>query len=93
MNPDQHRPSQRPGSVHYDVFNERLVYCPDTQQAASLNESARAIWELCDGSRTIHDICAELASQTGLTTEQLWDDVRNAIDRLHDLGLLTRGPA
>ena len=91
MNLDPIRPSQRPGTICHDVLDERVLYCPDIQQVVSLNESARAIWELCDGSRTMDDICAELTSETGLTVEQLWDDVRNAIDRLHDLKLLTRG--
>lgn len=65
-----------------------ILYCPGTSDAVSLNEAARAIWNLCDGMRTVDDICVELAQRTGLSPEQLLDDVRSAIDRLHSLDLL-----
>jgi hypothetical protein len=86
---DQARPCQRPGVVHYDAAGEIVVYSPATSQAASLNESARAIWELCDGTRTIDDICTELAQWTKLPAIQLRDDVLNAVDQLCALDLLT----
>jgi hypothetical protein len=88
---DLDKPSHRPGVIVSDVLNEMVVYNADTSQAVSLNESARAIWKLCGGTRTIDDICAELANCTGLSPAQLHDDVRNAIERLHDLNLLTSG--
>ena len=88
MKLDQSMPSHKPGVLHYDVLDEMVVYCPDSMQAASLNESARAIWELCDGTRTIEDICTELASQVGLPKEQLQDDVNSVIDRLRQLDFL-----
>jgi hypothetical protein len=74
--------------VHYEAADEIVVYSPATSQAASLNESARAIWELCDGTRSIDDICTELAQWTRLPAAQLRDDVRNAVDRLRALDLL-----
>ena len=92
MPPDQYKPCQRPGIIHHDVLDEVVVYCSDTQLAVSLNESASVIWDLCDGSRTIEEICAELSSQAGLNAAQLRDDVRNAVDRLYELDLLTREP-
>jgi Coenzyme PQQ synthesis protein D (PqqD) len=85
----QIKPYRRPGVIHYEAADEIVVYCPATSQAASLNESARAIWELCDGTRTIDDICTELAQWTTLPATQLRDDVLNAIDRLCALDLLT----
>ena len=93
MNPSISRPSQKPGTLHYEVLEEMVVYCPDTMQAASLNESARAVWELCDGIRTIEDICTELASRVGLPKEQLQDDVNSVIDRLHKLDFLRHDAA
>lgn len=92
MNLAQNKPTQKSGTVHYDVLNEMVVYSPDTMQAASLNESARAIWELCDGTRTVEEICRELASQIGMTVDQLSDDVKNVVDRLYELDLLSREP-
>jgi hypothetical protein len=92
MNVAQHKPAQKSGTVHYEVLNEMVVYSPDTMQAASLNESASAIWELCDGTRTIDEICRDLASQIGMTPDRLSDDVKNVVNRLYELELLSREP-
>lgn len=54
-----------------------------------MNTSARAIWELCDGTRTIEDICSELSDAAGVAPEELHDDVERAIERFDTLGLLT----
>jgi hypothetical protein len=70
------------------VLDELVVYCPEARQAVSLNPSARAIWELCDGSRTVDDICGKLNELTRAPLDLLRADVQAAIDRLESLGLL-----
>ena len=84
------KPVRSPAAIYSDVLDEMVVYCPGTSQALSLNESARAIWELCDGTRTIDDICVELANATGLMPAQLREEVGGAVDRLYGLGVLSR---
>jgi hypothetical protein len=87
------KPCHRTGLIHYDVLNEMVVYYPGGSQAASLNESAKAIWALCDGTRTVDDICAELAQLTTLSATQLQSDVQNALERFHALDLLASDTA
>jgi hypothetical protein len=55
----------------------------------SLNASARAIWELCDGTHTLDEICAELAAQADVAPDALRGDVTNTIDKFRELGLVT----
>jgi hypothetical protein len=86
------KPAHESGVLHYRIFDEMVIYRPSTSQAASLNESARAIWELCDGTRTMEEICLELAKPLGLQPAQLREDVWTGVGRLCDLGLLCREP-
>jgi hypothetical protein len=79
---------QTPGVVTSEVLDELVAYVPATSQAVSLNVSARAIWELCDGTRTVDDICSELSEPTGMPPAALRADVQAAIDQMRDLGLL-----
>lgn len=83
---DQFTPVHNPGVLHYHLLDEMVVYHPATFQAASLNESAREIWELCDGTRTIEHICLELARPRGIEPAQLREDVMRGVSRLCDLG-------
>jgi len=82
------KPRQLPGIVTSEVLDELVAYVPASSQAVSLNVSARAIWELCDGSRTVDDICNELSEPAGMPPEGLRRDVQAAIDQMRDLGLL-----
>jgi len=77
-----------PGVVTSEVLDELVAYVPASSQAVSLNVSARAIFELCNGTRTVDDICSELSEPTGMPPEALRADVQAAIDQMRDLGLL-----
>ena len=79
--------------VACEVLDELVIYSPDSADAVALNESAYAIWTLCDGSRTVAQICAELASRVGAPALQLEPDVSSAIDRLRGVGVLERASA
>jgi hypothetical protein len=50
---------RRSGLVSQDVDGELLLYVEATHQASSLNTSARSIWALCDGDRTVDAISAQ----------------------------------
>jgi hypothetical protein len=70
------------------VQDDLLVYEPTREIAASLNVSARAIWQLCRGRLSVDEIAAELAHRHGLPPHQLRLDVEDAIARFRDLGIL-----
>ncbi|MCI5044794.1 MAG: PqqD family protein, partial [Aquisalinus sp.] len=51
--------------------HETLIYDPSNGGACHvLNQSAAAVWRLCDGERTVSDLAAELAMQTGLPEDE-----------------------
>jgi hypothetical protein len=83
------KPRHVDGVVASEVLDELVAYSPASSQAVSLNASARAIWELCDGSRTVDDICDELSELAGMPPEGLRRDVQVAVDQMCELGLLT----
>ena len=69
---------------------ELLLYPPGGESAHALSPSARIVWELCDGTRTIEQMCDELAPDVGRPAAELVTDVTVAIDRFNELGLLAR---
>jgi hypothetical protein len=82
------RPS-RLGSVScYDLEDEVLLYSSAGERAVSLNSSAKAIWELCDGRHTIIEIGQELGKEIGCSGDELLDDILNAISKFREHGLL-----
>ena len=82
------RPS-RLGSVNcYDLDDEVLLYSSGSERVFSLNSSAKAIWELCDGGHTIVEIGQELGERVGCSGDELLDDIINAISEFREHGLL-----
>jgi coenzyme PQQ synthesis protein D (PqqD) len=79
----------RLGSVNcYDLDDEVLLYSSGSERVFSLNSSAKAIWELCDGSHTIVEIGQELGERVGCSGDELFDDIINAISEFREHGLL-----
>jgi coenzyme PQQ synthesis protein D (PqqD) len=66
-----------------------VIYDAVTSQAASLNETARLIWELCDGTRTVDALSAELAQHFEMPVDEITASVREALERLCELQLVT----
>jgi hypothetical protein len=58
------------------------------RRAIALNRSGRAIWDLCDGSRSVDDISDVLATQFRVDREVLSREVRDTLEKLSDLNLL-----
>jgi Coenzyme PQQ synthesis protein D (PqqD) len=95
---DDSQPAQLPEVVYqkprrkavreHHLWDEVLLYFPDRETAVSLNRSAKAIWELCDGQHSLVEISQELAQRVGCTSDALLPDVQAAILRLREQGLL-----
>jgi len=56
--------------------------------AFSLNRSAKAIWELCDGRHTPIQISQELGQRFGIDADALLSDILEALAQLQKLGLV-----
>jgi hypothetical protein len=87
---DELKPRRLAGVLHYRLVDEMVIYDPASSQAASLNETARAIWELSDGTRTVAQICNALAEQYGVSPGVIHDDIDSGIQLLFDLQLLSQ---
>jgi len=85
------RPARVPAVEEYQLGDELLVYVPASETAHALNRSAAAIWELCDGTRTVEEICRDIGESLDRPAEALLPDVRAGIARLSELGLVDRG--
>lgn len=82
------RPS-RLGSINcYGLEDEMLLYSSTSERVISLNSSAKAIWELCDGSHTIIEIGQKLGQRVGCSGDELLYDIINAISEFRGHGLL-----
>jgi hypothetical protein len=74
------------------VLHEKLLYRPGDELGVTLNHSARAVWDLCDGQHTIDEIVRELCQRIGCTDapmqSEMRKDVAHVITQLRDLGLV-----
>src|SRR3954466_10491249 len=66
--------------------DELLVIKPETSQAHALNQSAAAVYELCDGAHSKADMAAEIRRRTGLPADEAIVDL--ALAELVDAGLV-----
>ena len=67
------------------------VYDEVGQLMILLNTSAAAVWELCDGTRTLDELVRALAEAHGASdadAEVIGEDVRLTVHKLADLGLV-----
>ena len=82
------RPKWRDNVMEGRVLDEILLEYPAENRTLWLNVSGKAIWELCDGSRTIDEIGAELAQRFAVQARDVTADVAITIGQLRAAGLL-----
>jgi hypothetical protein len=82
------RPSQSDNLKVYNLWDELVIYAPDQEQAISLNASAKAIWDLCDGQQTIAEMTETLGSQFNTSEADLLADIQATVDQFAELGLV-----
>jgi hypothetical protein len=63
---------------------------PETGREHSLNDTAHAIWELCDGSTTVEEMSSAVAELTGIKLDDARKDVVRTVNELESLGLVRR---
>jgi len=82
------RPSRAAGVVSMDVLEEKVLFHPARQEAISLNVSSAAIWDLCDGTRTVAEIGHELSEWAGAPDSDVLADVERIVKQFSELSLL-----
>jgi hypothetical protein len=79
-------PARRATVLVTAVGDERIVYDAERHAAHCLNQTAALVWQHCDGTRTVADICSQLERVLGGPVSP--DTVWYALDQLDDQLLL-----
>jgi len=66
-----------------------VVVCDADQKVMlALNQSAAALWELCDGSTTIDEMVMAICAVSSIPADRARDDVERTLAELRRAGLL-----
>ncbi len=84
----QQRPARREGVWLRARGEENAVFDPATGGLHLLNETARAIWELCDGQTTTQEMVAAICELSGLHPDVVTEDVQRTLTEFEQLGIL-----
>ena len=82
------RPRRRPGVTRRHRADEIELLAPGSDQAHVLNSSAEAIWELCDGERSLEAIAEDLGRRFEVAPEQILGDIEAGVRALEEAGVL-----
>ena len=81
-------PCRLNGIEEHTILDETVLYSPESEKAFSLNSSAKAIWELCEGKYTVLEISQNLGARFGISPQELLEDVKATVTQLQKLHLL-----
>ena len=84
----QRRPRRRHDVWLRSVGGEHAVFDPVSKGLYMLNETARAIWELCDGDTTADEMVMAICEVSGLPPDVVAEDVHRTLSEFDRLGML-----
>jgi hypothetical protein len=76
--------------VYREIDDEIVILKYDKQAVHVLNKTAARIWEMCNGDLAPDEIAAKLCERYDVSPERASNDVRNAIAKMTEMGLLIR---
>lgn len=82
------RPHRQKGVREGKILGSVFLEIPGREDTVSLNSSGAAIWEVCDGTRSLAEINRELETRFEMPAGSLRPDVEVVIKRLEDIGAL-----
>jgi hypothetical protein len=83
----------RPHVIETEIGDEISLYDPTTERVMVLNTTASDVWRLADGEHTVAELVDLLARAYQVDPGSIREDVRRAVDRLAEEGLLEGGEA
>ena len=86
---DDSRPRSAGGTHVRDLDGERIVYDPATHDVVVLNEAAAFILGLCDGTRSVTEMLAELERRYAAPRERLKGDLAATLADLAERRLVS----
>lgn len=87
------RPQRQRGVREGKILGSMFLEIPGRQDTVSLNSSGAAIWEVCDGTRSLAEVNQELEARFEMPPGSLRADVEVVIKRLERIGALRLTPA
>lgn len=82
-------PTRRGTVWQHSKNDEVAVYESESDRVHMLNPSAMAIWELCDGNTSPEEMATAISELTSIGIADALTDVRQTLETLKDLGLIT----
>ena len=89
MFPPDKRPQRLERLSGRDVGDEYLFYDGDSDSVHVLNGTAREIYLLCDGTRSVDKLVAAMLERYEIDETTAREDVDSTLRRLIDLGMLS----
>jgi PqqD family protein of HPr-rel-A system len=85
----QGRPVRKPEVWLRQAGDENAVYNPSNGSVHLLNETALAIWDLCDGQTSPEEMVTAVCELTGMHPDIVTEDVQRILGEFEEAGLLT----
>ncbi len=83
-------PCRNAGVIEQEIDNEIILYNSEDHKVYAINQSARKIWECCDGDKTIGEISQKLSDEFGIPVVDILSDVQKALINFSTHNLLMR---
>ncbi len=83
------RPRANPHITGRDLKDEYVLLGAAGDRIHVLNDTAREIYLLCDGTRTLEEVADAIVERYEVTREKALSDVREVVAELNGLGVLT----
>lgn len=87
------KPRRHNGVREGKILGSMFLEIPGRADTVSLNTSGAAIWEVCDGTRSLDEINDELETRFEMPPGSLRADIEVVIKRLEGIGALRLEPA
>ena len=84
------RPVASPNVVEHEIDDDLVLYDPRTDAVHVLNETAAAVWWLCDGQLTCREIATQIAKLYGKQLPDVEEDVLQALQMLLSTNAATK---
>lgn len=85
-------PLQRPGTWLRQSEDENVIVDPDNSSLHVLNDTALALWELCNGQNTVEEMIIAVCELCDEPADVVRRDVESTLTRFDAAGLLQWTP-
>ena len=83
------RPKQRPGVWRRQTEDEVALYDPENGTVHIVNDTALAIWDLCDGTTTPDEMILAICELFGMHRDVVLEDVQRTLEEFDRAGLVS----